>query len=47
MNNYMKLIGIRAREVSKHKISTKIKNKVLYYYAELLNKEKNLLSVKI
>ena len=43
MNNYMKLIGIRAREVSKHKISTKIKNKVLYYYAELLNKEKKFI----
>ena len=43
MNNYMKLIGIRAREVCKHKISTKIKNKVLYYYAELLNKEKKFI----
>ena len=43
MNNYMKLIGIRAREVSKYKISTKTKNKVLSYYAKLLNKEKKFI----
>ena len=39
----MKTIGIRAREVSKHKISTKTKNKVLHYYAELLNKKKKFI----
>ena len=39
----MKLIGIRAREVSKYKISTKTKNKVLSYYAKLLNKEKKFI----
>ena len=39
----MKLIGIRAREVSNYKISTKTKNKVLSYYAKLLNKEKKFI----
>ena len=39
----MKLIGIKAREVSKYKINTKTKNKVLNYYAKLLNKEKKFI----
>ncbi len=39
----MKLIGIRAREVSKHKINTKIKNKVLNDYAKLIIKEKKFI----
>ena len=43
MSNYMKLIGIKAREVSKYKINTKTKNKVLNYYAKLLNKEKKFI----
>ena len=43
MNKYMKLIGIRAREAYKHRISTKTKNKVLNYYAKLLNKEKKFI----
>ena len=39
----MKLIGIRAREAYKHRVSTKTKNKVLNYYAKLLNKEKKFI----
>ena len=39
----MKLIGIRAREAFKCKINTKTKNKVLFYYAKLLNREKKFI----
>jgi glutamate-5-semialdehyde dehydrogenase len=40
MNKYMNLIGIKARKASARKINTKIKNKVLNNYADLLVKEK-------
>ena len=41
MNQYMNLIGQKARKASLKKINTKIKNKVLKRYASLLDKEKN------
>ena len=40
MNKLMNLIGIKARKASEIKINTKIKNKVLSYYALLLDREK-------
>ena len=43
MNNYMNLIGIKARKASDRKISTPKKNKVLKDYAKLIAKEKNLI----
>ena len=38
----MNLIGIKARKAFEIKITTKIKNKVLNKYAQLLDKEKSL-----
>ena len=43
MNEFMKLIGIKARKASEIKINTKIKNKVLNNYALLLDKEKKFI----
>ena len=40
MNEYMNLIGIKARKASTKKINTQIKNKVLKNYVDLLVKEK-------
>jgi len=40
MNKFMNLIGIKARKASEIRINTKIKNRVLNYYALLLDKEK-------
>ena len=41
MNKYMNLIGLKARKTSEKKISTKIKNRVLKNYVQLLEKEKS------
>ncbi len=43
MNKIMNLIGIKARKACAYKINTKIKNKVLNYYAKLLEKEKKFI----
>ena len=40
MNRYMNLIGIKARKASEGKINTNTKNKVLMFYAQLLDREK-------
>ena len=42
MNKFMNLIGVKARKALEIKIDTKIKNKVLNYYALLLDKEKKI-----
>tara|TARA_B100001059_G_C17753127_1_gene538350 strand:+ start:464 stop:598 length:135 start_codon:yes stop_codon:yes gene_type:complete len=42
MNKRMITIGIKARNASKLKINTQIKNKVLNDYAKLLHKEKKI-----
>jgi len=41
MNQYMRLIGQKAKKATLKKINTKTKNKVLKKYALLLDKEKN------
>jgi len=43
MSEYMNFIGKNARNASKNKINTKIKNKILNDYALLLDKEKKLI----
>ncbi len=43
MNKYMHLVGRKARNAFEQKIDTKIKNKVLNKYAELLGNEKKLI----
>ena len=43
MNKYMNLVGRKARKAFEQKIDTKIKNKVLNKYAELLGNEKKLI----
>ena len=43
MSEYINLIGKNARNASKNKINTKIKNKILNDYALLLDKEKKLI----
>ena len=43
MNKYMNLVGGKARKAFEQKIDTKIKNKVLNKYAELLGNEKKLI----
>ncbi|WP_440650879.1 glutamate-5-semialdehyde dehydrogenase [Candidatus Pelagibacter sp. HIMB1495] len=43
MNNYMNLIGKRARKASQYKIDTKVKNSVLAYYAKMLDENKSLI----
>ena len=43
MNNYMNLIGKRARKASQYKIDTKIKNNVLASYAKMLDENKGLI----
>ena len=43
MIKYMNLVGIKARKAFEQKIDTKIKNKVLNKYAELLGNEKKLI----
>ena len=43
MIKYMNLVGRKARKAFEHKIDTKIKNKVLNKYAELLGNEKKLI----
>ena len=40
MNRYLKNIGINAHKAFEKKINTKIKNKVLDKYADLINKNK-------
>ena len=45
MNNYMYLIGKRARRASQYKIDTRIKNNVLASYAEMLDENKGLITV--
>jgi len=43
MIKYMNLIGIKAQKASEHKITTKVKNKVLNDYAKLINNEKKFI----
>ena len=43
MNNYMNLIGKRARKASQYKIDTKVKNNVLASYAKMLDDNKSLI----
>ena len=43
MIKYMNLVGRKARKAFEQKIDTKIKNKVLNKYAELLGNEKKLI----
>ena len=43
MNKYMNLVGGKARKAFEQKIDTKIKNKVLNKYAELIGNEKKLI----
>ncbi len=43
MNNYMNLIGKRARKASQYKIDTKVKNSVLASYAKMLDENKGLI----
>ena len=43
MNKFMNLIGIKSRKAFEKKIDTDAKNKVLNYYALLLDKEKKLI----
>ena len=43
MNNYMKLIGIKAKKSCENKLNTKKKNLVLNDYAKLLDKEKKII----
>ena len=43
MIKYMNLVGRKARNAFDQKIDTKIKNKVLNKYAELLGNEKKLI----
>jgi glutamate-5-semialdehyde dehydrogenase len=43
MNKFVHLIGIKSRKASSIKIDTNTKNKVLSYYAQLLDKEKKLI----
>ena len=43
MNNYMNLIGKRARKASQYKIDKKIKNNVLASYAKMLDENKSLI----
>ena len=43
MIKYMNLVGKKARKAFEQKIDTKIKNKVLNKYAELLGNEKKLI----
>ncbi len=43
MNKYMNLVGRKARKAFEQKIDTKIKNKVLNKYAELLGNEKKII----
>ena len=43
MIKYMNLVGSKARKAFEQKIDTKIKNKVLNKYAELLGNEKKLI----
>ena len=46
MNRYMNLIGIKARKASEGKINTNTKNKVLMFYAQLLDREKKSIHQK-
>ena len=43
MSKIMKLIGIKSRKASERKVDINTKNKVLNFYAKLLNKEKKLI----
>ena len=43
MNKYMNLIGIKAKKSCELKVNTKKKNKILFDYVKLLNKEKKFL----
>jgi len=43
MNNYMKLIGIKAKKSCENRLNTKKKNLVLNDYAKLLDKEKKFI----
>ena len=48
MNQYMDLIGQRAKKASLEKINTKVKNTILKRYVSLLDKERNsIVSVNI
>ena len=42
MSKIMKLIGIKSRKASERKVDINTKNKVLNFYAKLLDKEKKL-----
>ncbi len=46
MNNFMNLIGAKAKKASEIKISTKIKNKVLNDYALLIDKERRKILIE-
>ena len=43
MNKYMNIIGIKAKRACEYKVNNKTKNKVLNYYAKLLDKEKKFI----
>ena len=43
MSKIMKLIGIKSRKASERKVDINTKNKVLNFYAKLLDKEKKLI----
>ena len=43
MSKIMKLIGIKSRKASERKVDSNTKNKVLNFYAKLLDKEKKLI----
>ena len=43
MNKYMNLIGIRAKHACEYKVNNTTKNKVLHFYAKLLDQEKRFI----
>ena len=42
MSKIMKLIGIKSRKASERKVDINTKNKVLNFYAKLLDKKKKI-----
>ena len=43
MNKFMNSIGIKSRKAFEKKVDIDVKNKVLNFYAQLLDKEKKLI----
>ena len=41
MNQYMNILGQKARKASLQKVNSKVKNKILKRYVSLLNKDRN------